>query len=169
LTIPYNPQQNGVVAWKNQSIIGAIKTMIHDQGLPMFLWAETCNAAVYIKNQCPHKILEDKTPVEAFIDVKPKVSNFHIFGCLVYIHVTIEKRTKLEPSSKKGLFVCYSETSKAYRIYIPKQRKTIVSKDVKLEEDFASRKSREPTPVVEDEEQEAPKVELGSPVISRVV
>jgi hypothetical protein len=37
----------------------------------------------------------------------------------------------------------------------------VVSRDVKFEEDFASRKSHEPIPVAEDEEQEAPKVELG--------
>jgi hypothetical protein len=88
--------------------------MIHDQDLPMFLWVEACNTIVYIQNWCPHRILEDKTLEEAFTSVKPKVSHFHIFGCLVYIHVLVEKRTKLEPSSKKGLFVGYSETSKAY-------------------------------------------------------
>jgi hypothetical protein len=37
--------------------------------------------------------------------------------------------------------VGYNETSKAYRVYIPKKMKTIVSKGVKFEEDFPSRKS----------------------------
>ena len=37
LTIPYNPQQNGVVDRKNGSIMEAIKSMIHDQDLPMYL------------------------------------------------------------------------------------------------------------------------------------
>jgi hypothetical protein len=72
----------------------------------MFLWVEACNTTIYIRNQCPLKISEDKTLEEAFIGVKPEVSHFHIFGCLVYIHVVpIWKRTKLDPSSKKGLFV----------------------------------------------------------------
>ena len=39
LTIPYNPQQNGVVEKKNRSIMEAVKYMIHDQGLLMYLWA----------------------------------------------------------------------------------------------------------------------------------
>jgi hypothetical protein len=39
-----------------------------------------------------------------------------------------------------------------------------VSKDVKYEEDFASRKSHESIPVKLDEEQETLKVELGSQV-----
>jgi hypothetical protein len=44
-----------------------------------------------------------------------------------------------------------------------------VSQDVKFKEDFASKKSCEPTPMTKDEEQEALKVELGSPVIFKAV
>jgi hypothetical protein len=143
--------------------------MIHDQDSLMFLWAKACNIAVYIQNLCPHRILEDKTPKEAFTGVKSEVSQFRIFCCLIYIHVPIEKRTKLEPSSKKGLFVSYNETSKAYKVYILEQRKTIVSKDIKFEEGFASRKSHAFIPLTKDKEQEARNVEPGSPVISRAV
>jgi hypothetical protein len=64
------------------------------------------------------------------------VNHFPIFGCPVYIHVAVEKRTKLEPFNSKGLFVGYNETSKAYRVYIPKQRKIVVCRDVKFEEEF---------------------------------
>jgi hypothetical protein len=30
--------------------------------------------------------------------VKPEIGHLRIFGCLVYIHVPVEKRMKLEPS-----------------------------------------------------------------------
>jgi hypothetical protein len=40
LTTPYNPQQNGVVERKNRTIVEVVKTMIHDQDLPMCLWEE---------------------------------------------------------------------------------------------------------------------------------
>jgi transposase InsO family protein len=123
LTVSYNPQQNGVAERKNRSIISSAKAMIHDQGLPMFLWAEACNTTVYLQNMSPHRILGDKTPEEAFTGVKPEIGHFRIFGCPVYIHVPVEKRTKLEPSGEKGIFVGYNETSKAYRIFIPAQRR----------------------------------------------
>ena len=43
-------------------------------------------------------------PKEAFTGVKLEVGHFRIFGCLVNIHVPKEKRTKLDPSCKKGTF-----------------------------------------------------------------
>ena len=55
------------------------------------------------------------------------------------------------PYNRKGLFVGYRETSKAYRVFILEERKTIVSSDVKFKEELASRKSREPIPVSKDQ------------------
>jgi hypothetical protein len=49
--------------------------------------------------------LGDKTPEEAFSGVKPEIGHLRIFGCLVYIHVLVEKRMKLEPSRQKGIFL----------------------------------------------------------------
>ena len=140
--------------------------MIHDPDLPRFLWEEAYNTIVYIQNKCPHRVLGDETPEKAFIGVKQKVSHFHIFGCPVYIHMPVEKRTKLEPSSRKGLFVGYGETSEAYKVYVPKFRNIVVSKDVRFEEDYAYRRSHETISIIEDEEQEALKVEPESPMTS---
>jgi hypothetical protein len=48
MTVPYNPKQNGVAKRKNRSIFGGARSMLHDQGLPLFLWAEAYNTAVYL-------------------------------------------------------------------------------------------------------------------------
>jgi hypothetical protein len=45
-----DPQQNGVAEWKNRTILEAMKTMIHDQDLPMCLWVEATMAAIYVQN-----------------------------------------------------------------------------------------------------------------------
>eukprot|EP00253_Pinus_taeda_P001788 PITA_01788 len=47
-TAPRNPQQNGVAKRKNRTIVGAAQEMLHDQGLPLHLWAEACNTTVYL-------------------------------------------------------------------------------------------------------------------------
>jgi hypothetical protein len=82
-------------------------------------------------------------PEEAFTGVKPEVGHFRIFRCPVYFHAPKEKRSKLDPSSRKGTFVGYSESSKAYWIYIPGQRQIEVSRDVIFEEEIAFRRSRD--------------------------
>ena len=83
------------------------------------------------------------TPKECFSSKKPEVSHFRIFGSLTYSHVPSKKRTKLDPTTEKGIFVGYDETSKAFRIYLLSQRKVVVRRDVKFEEERAFRKSRE--------------------------
>ena len=75
--------------------------------------------------------MEDKTPKEALIGVMEEVIRFCIFGFPIYIYIPIEKRTKLEPSNGKSLFVGYNESLKAYKIYIIGERKTDVSEGVK--------------------------------------
>jgi hypothetical protein len=44
--------------------------------------------------------------------------------------------------AERGIFVGYSETSKAFRIYLPSLRKTALRRDVRFEEDEAFSKSR---------------------------
>jgi hypothetical protein len=77
---------------------------------------------VYVQNKIPHRILEDKTHEEAFIGVRSMIGHLRIFGCPIYIHVPKEKRMKLEPFWRKGRFVGYNETLKAYWIYVPGQQ-----------------------------------------------
>jgi uncharacterized membrane protein YvbJ len=141
--VPYNPQQNGVPKRKNRTICEAVKAMMFDQDLSNYLWAKATSTAMYIQKRCPHAILKGKTHEEVFSGIKLEVGNLRIFGCHVYIHVPKEKRTKMELSGKKGVFVGYNEKSKAYGIYVPGQRKIEVSRDVTFHQKDAFKKSRE--------------------------
>jgi hypothetical protein len=113
-----------------------------DQDLLMCLWAEAAMAVVYVQNRLPHSALGIKTPEEMFTGKKPEVSHLKIFGCPMFIHIPKEKRNKLEPSGKKGIFVGYCEVSKAFRIYIPGHRHIEISRDVTFDEEVALKKSR---------------------------
>lgn len=72
--------------------------MIHDQDLLMFHRAKVCNTAMHVHNMSLHKILGDSNPKEAFIGVKQEIEHLRNFGFPVYIHVHVEKKTKLESS-----------------------------------------------------------------------
>jgi hypothetical protein len=100
--------------------------MLHDQGLPMHLWAEACNTAIYVQNCCPHRVLGMSTPEEAFTGKKPDVSHFKIFGSSVYVHVTMNARKKLEPTVEVGIFVGYTKTPQNYRVYFPNSKMIVM-------------------------------------------
>ena len=140
LTTSYNPQQNGVAERKNRTIMEAVKTMIHDQDLPMCLWAEAAMAVVYVQNRLSHSALGFKTLEEMFTGKKLEVSHLKIFGFPVFIHILKEKRNKLEPSRNKGIFVGYCEVSKAFRIYIPGHRHIEINRDVTFDEEASLKK-----------------------------
>jgi hypothetical protein len=74
--------------------------------------------------------LEKVTSEEVYTGTKPNVSHLRIFGSIYYCHVPSEKRTKLDPTVDKGILVGYSETSRAYRIFVPECRRIMVCKDV---------------------------------------
>jgi hypothetical protein len=54
-----------------------------------------------------------------------------------------DKRTKMEPSGKKGIFVGYNETPKAYKIYVPGEKHIEVSRDISFHEEVAFKRSKE--------------------------
>ena len=104
-------------------------------------YGQARSTAVYVLNRSLHRALGSKTPEETFTGKLPKIGHFRIFGCLTYSHVPSEKRTKLEATGEPGILVGYNETSKAFRIYLPAQRKVVVRREVKLEEEKSFRRS----------------------------
>jgi hypothetical protein len=111
---PYSPQQNGVAERGNRTIMECGRSMILAQGLELEFWGEAVNTAVYIKNRCPTKAIDSKTPQEAWSGRKPEVSHLRVFGCKAFARVPDEKRTKLESKSMPLVFLGYHEGTKAY-------------------------------------------------------
>ena len=101
--------------------------MLHDQDLSAYSWSKSTSTKLYIQNRSPHELLDEKTLENVFTGEKPYISYLQIFGCCVYVHIPKEKRTKMEPLGKKGTFVGYNQTSKAFRIYVPDERQIEVS------------------------------------------
>ena len=131
----------------------ATKAMLHDQDLPMHLWVEAARTVVYVQNHTPHQVLDNKTPEEDFLGEKPEVNHLRIFGLPVYIHIPKKKRPKLNPFGRKGIFLGYNDTSKAFLIYFPRFKNINISRDVTFDEDslyFIYR--RKPIQEIEDPE-----------------
>jgi len=72
------------------------------------------------------------TPEEKFS--KPDLAHLKVFGCIAYVHVPNELRTKLDPKAEKCVFIQYSLEQKGYKCYNPVTRQLRVSRDVVFDE-----------------------------------
>ncbi len=130
----YSPQQNGVAERKNRHIAEITHAMLNEKNLPNYFWAEAVAIVVYIMNQTPTSVVHGMTPEEKFTSKKPNVSHLKVFGCITYVHVPDEKRSKLDPKADKSIFIGYSLKQKGYRCFNPSTRKLQVSRDVVFDE-----------------------------------
>jgi len=103
------------------------RSMIRAQGLDLEFWAEAVNTVVYIKNRCPTKVFDSKTPQEAWTGTKPDVSHLRVFGCKTFAHIPYEKRSKLESKSIPCVFLGYCEGTKAYHLMCLETKRIIKS------------------------------------------
>jgi hypothetical protein len=82
--------------------------MLNEKNLPNYFWAKTIATIVYVMNRTPTMVIHGMTPKEKFTSKKLDVSHFKVFGCIAYVHVPDEKRSKLDPKVEKCTFIEYS-------------------------------------------------------------
>jgi hypothetical protein len=85
-------------------------------------------------NQTSTITFHDMTLEEKFTGKKPDVSHLRVFGCIAYMHVPNEKRSKLNPKIDKCIFIGYFSEQKRYRYFNPSTSKLQVSRDVVFDE-----------------------------------
>ncbi len=130
----YSPQQNGVAERKNKHIVKITRAMLNEKNLLNYFWAKAVTTAIYIMNRTPTTAIHGVTPEEKFTGKKPDVSHLRVFGCIAYVHVPNEKRSKLNPKVKKCIFIGYSSKQKGYKCFNPSIQKLQVNRDVVFDE-----------------------------------
>ena len=83
----------------------AIKSMIHDQYLPMYLWVEVAKTTIYVQNKLTRDALGNKTPEEMFTGEKTRFIHMKVFVCNIYLHVPKDKISKLDPHERREYFL----------------------------------------------------------------
>ncbi|KAK2359506.1 putative mitochondrial protein [Trifolium repens] len=156
---PRTPQQNGVVERKNRSLQEMARTMMHENNLAKFFWAEAVNTACYIQNRIYIRPILNKTTYELFKGRKPNISYFHQFGCTCYILNNKVHLKKFDSKACKGIFIGYSERSKSYRVYNSETNIVEESMHVKFDDKEPDDKKSEPVKDLsgsDESEDEAP-------------
>jgi hypothetical protein len=108
--------------------------MLNERNLPNLFWVKVVAIIVYIMNQTPTTLVHGMTPKEKIIGKKLDVSHLRVFGCIAYMHVPDEKRSKLDPKAEKCIFIGYSLKQKGYRCFNSSIWKSQVSKNVVFDE-----------------------------------
>ncbi|GJT32406.1 retrovirus-related pol polyprotein from transposon TNT 1-94 [Tanacetum coccineum] len=154
---PRTPQSNGVVERKNRTLQEMSRTMLNEQSLPQKFWCNAVDTSTYILNRILIRAILGKTPYELLRGRKPTLDYFRVFGSKCFILNTKDYLTKFDPKSYEGVFLGYSQNSKAYIILNKHTRKVEESLNVTFDETPPPSKT---SPLVDDDldEEEAIKV-----------
>ncbi|GJU15858.1 retrovirus-related pol polyprotein from transposon TNT 1-94 [Tanacetum coccineum] len=99
-----------------------------------YILAEAINTTCYTQNRSLIRLRYNKTPYELMHDKKHDLSFFHVFGSLCYPTNDSEELGKLNVKADIGIFVGYSPTKKAFRIYNRRTLKIIETINVTFDE-----------------------------------
>ncbi|GJT71678.1 retrovirus-related pol polyprotein from transposon TNT 1-94 [Tanacetum coccineum] len=154
---PHTPQSNDVVERKNGTLQEMSRTMLNEQSLPQKFWCNAVDTSTYILNRILIRAILGKTPYKLLRGRKPTLDYFRVFGSKCFILNTKDYLTKFDPKSYKGIFLGYSQNSKAYIILNKHTRKVKESLNVTFDETPLPSKT---SPLVDDDldEEEAIKV-----------
>ncbi|GJV75437.1 retrovirus-related pol polyprotein from transposon TNT 1-94 [Tanacetum coccineum] len=131
---PRTPQSNGVVERKNRTLQEMSRTMLNEQSLPQKFWCNAVDTSTYILNRILIRAILGKTPYEILRGRKPTLDYFRVFGSKCFILNTKDYLTKFDPKSYEGVFLGYSQNSKAYIILNKHTRKIKESLNVTFDE-----------------------------------
>ena len=85
-TMPYTPQQNGVVERRNRTLMDMVRSILSNCSLPLSLWVYALKISVYLLNRVPSKAVP-KTPYELWTGRKPSLRHLRVWGCPVEVKV----------------------------------------------------------------------------------
>ncbi|GJR93470.1 retrovirus-related pol polyprotein from transposon TNT 1-94 [Tanacetum coccineum] len=160
---PRTPQSNGVVERKNRTLQEMSRTMLNEQSIPQKFWCNAVDTSTYIINRVSIRRILGKTPYELLRGKKPNLNYFRVFGSKCFILNTRDYLTKFDPKSYEGVFLGYSQNSKAYIILNKQTMKVEESLNVTFDETPPPPKT---SPLEDDElvEEEAIEVSKTKPI-----
>ena len=114
------------------------RAMLHNKNVARNLWGEAINIACHKVNRVYFRSGTKKTPYELWKGRKPNVKYFKIFGSTCFILKDRENVRKFYSRSDEGIFLGYSSTSKAYRVYNKRTMKVMETVNVVINESLKS-------------------------------
>ena len=130
-TTAYTPQQNGLAERFNRTIVQMVRSMLVWAKLPQSFWGEAAVAANHLRNFLP--TTNTTSPNESWTGLRPNIITLRTFGCVSFVHVPKEKRSKLDNVSYQAIFTGY-HSSNQYRLYNVETKKVEIQTSIKFDE-----------------------------------
>ena len=97
------------------------RVMLLDKQILQKIWGEVVNTSCHIGNRIFFRT--KKFAYEIWNGKKPKVKDFRVFGSKRYILNDRENLRKFDAKIDEGIFLEYSTTSQAYRVFNKRKKK----------------------------------------------
>ena len=108
-------QENGVAERMNRTLNERVRSIRLHAGLPKTFWANAISTAAYLINRELSISMEFRLPEEVWSGKGIKFSHLKVFGCVSYIHIDSDARSKLDAKSKICFFIGYGDEKFGYR------------------------------------------------------
>ena len=108
--------------------------MLYNKDVATNLWGEVVNTACRTVNIVYFRLGTKKTLNELWKGRKPNVKYFKIFRSTCFILKDRENVGKFDSRSNEEIFLGYSSTSKAYRVYNKRTKKVMETVNVVIDE-----------------------------------
>jgi hypothetical protein len=130
-TEPNNPASNGKAERMHRTVLNMARCMLFNSGMPIRFWGDAVKYAAYVLNRSPSRSNPGrKSPLEMLEGRAPSLTNIVTFGstCMVF----------RDPNGKafgkravRGVILGVPEETKGYVIYLPQDKKVVVTQHVK--------------------------------------
>ncbi|CAI7914574.1 unnamed protein product [Closterium sp. NIES-54] len=98
LTVPYNPQQNGVAEWFKRTLQEGARTLLGRAGLPDPFWANALRQVALVKNRVLATFGDKQwVPYPKWYGSAPAVNMVRANGCMVVFHKQQQQKLPTTP------------------------------------------------------------------------
>lgn len=126
--------QNGPVERGHLTVANAIRAMLTGANLPIKFWPYAFHHWLRIDNSLPSRD-QEHAPLKLAHNKTDDFTNFRTFGCRVWVRPPGQRKAKLLPNSRKGIFLGYlPDTTSNILWYDPETSRVKIAKHARFDE-----------------------------------